>query len=78
MLIGMLLCGIVLGSAWAGITLADRAAITQALLTTARCDPGGLVTLLFADGSQYTCIPAQQMPPASRDEARARRHAVMK
>lgn len=72
LLAGLLLGCLASGAIWAGTTLAGRAEITQVLLTVARCDNGGLVTLLFADGSQYTCVPPPQVPPTSRDEARAR------
>lgn len=73
--IGAALCAIALGAAWYGTTLTERAAITQALLAGARCDADGFVTITFVDGSQFTCIPREQMPPTSR-EAAARRKLV--
>jgi len=74
------LLGLILGlssmaAAWYGTTLASRAVITQAMLAQARCDPtgAGFVSITFIDGSQFTCVPAQQMPPTSREAAAQRR-----
>jgi hypothetical protein len=73
--IGIALGAAVLGSVWYGTTLAGRAAITQALLASARCDAAGFVSITFADASQFTCVPAQQIPPASRKEAARRQRS---
>jgi len=70
--IGAVLCAIALGAIWYGTTLAGRAAITQALLAGARCDDAGFVSITFVDGSQFTCVPAQQMPPTTRAAAQRR------
>ena len=69
--------GLVLGllataAAWYGTTLTARAEITQAMLAQARCDPAGFVAITFTDGSQFTCMPAKEMPPTSREEAAQR------
>lgn len=74
--IGAALCAVAIGAVWYGSTLADRAAITQALLATARCDASGFVSITFVDGSQFTCVPAQQMPPHTREEAARRKRAT--
>lgn len=62
------------GSAWYGETLADRSAITKELLTQAKCDDTviGWSSIVFADGSQYTCTPKMVAPPTSKEEAEAR------
>lgn len=70
--IGAVISALALGAAWYGASLADRAAFTQALVATARCDDAGLVSITFADGGQFTCIPAEQIPPNSRSEAMRR------
>lgn len=70
--IGAALAAVALGAIWYGDKLSGRAAITQALLATARCDASGFVSITFVDGSQFTCVPAQQMPPSSRAEAARR------
>jgi len=66
---------VALGIVWYATTLDARAAITQALLAGARCDAAGFVSITFADASQFTCVPAQQMPPTSRAEAARRKRA---
>jgi len=72
-LAGLLLGALLTGAAWYGTALAGRAAITQALLATARCDAAGLVTITFADRSEFTCVPKAEAPPASRAEVGRRR-----
>lgn len=71
--IGVVFGALVLATAWYGVTLTGRAQITQALLAAARCDSGGFVTITFADSSQFTCMPRQDMPPTSREEADRRK-----
>lgn len=71
-LIGLFLGALFTASAWYGQALASRADITQAMLAQAKCDPAGFVSITFTDSSQFTCAPAQHMPPASREEAARR------
>jgi hypothetical protein len=73
--VGVAIGASVLGLAWYGTTLNARASITPALIAAARCDAAGLVAITFPDASQFTCVPAQQIPPTSREEA-ARRKRV--
>jgi hypothetical protein len=75
LLVGALAAGGSVGAAWFGVTLAERAEITKDLLTRAKCDETvvGWSSIVFADGSQYTCTPRQMQPPTSRKEAAARR-----
>lgn len=73
--IGAFIGAVAITVAWYGVTLSGRAQITQALLAAARCDSGGFVTITFADSSQFTCMPRQDMPPTSREEAARRKRA---
>ncbi len=73
--VGVALGASVLGLAWYGTTLNARAAITPALIAAARCDAAGLVAITFPDSSQFTCIPREQIPPTSREEAARRKRA---
>lgn len=70
---GVILGALCIAALWYGTTLNSRAEITQAMLAQARCDAAGFVTITFTDGSQFTCVPAEQMPPTSRAEAAKRR-----
>ncbi len=73
--VGISIGAAVLGMVWYGTTLRNNAAITHALLASARCDASGFVSITFTDASQFTCVPAQQMPPTSREEAARRKRA---
>ncbi len=73
--IGVLIGTTAIAAAWYGTTLRNNAAITQALLASARCDTSGFVSITFTDASQFTCVPAQQMPPTSPQEAARRKKA---
>ena len=70
---GLILGALCMAAAWYGTTLDGKAEITQAMLAQARCDPAGFVAITFADESQFTCMPAQQMPPTTRAEATRRK-----
>lgn len=72
---GLFLGLLFMGSAWTGWVLQARADITQAMLAQAKCDPSGLVSITFTDSSQFTCVPSQNMPPSSREEAARRAKA---
>lgn len=69
---GLFLGVFLTAAAWFGWTLNARADITQAMLAQAKCDPDGFVSITFTDSSQFTCAPAQTMPPTSREEAARR------
>jgi hypothetical protein len=69
---GLILGALCTAAAWYGTALNARVEITQAMLAEARCDPAGFKTITFPDGSQFTCVPAEQMPPTSRAEAAKR------
>ena len=69
---GLLLGILFTAAAWYGETLAGRAQITKEILAQAKCDPDGWVAITFIDGSQFTCMPAKEMPPTSREEAAQR------
>lgn len=71
--IGAFIGSMAIAISWYGVTLTGRAQITQSLLAAARCDSGGFVTITFTDGSQFTCMPRQDMPPTSREEADRRK-----
>lgn len=70
---GALSAGGSVGAVWLGVMLADRGEITREMLSKARCDESGWVSIVYPDGSQYTCTPRQLQPPTSREEAAARR-----
>ncbi len=74
-LLGLFIGVLFTAFAWYGYALAARNEITTAILSQAKCDPAGLVTITFTDSSQFTCIPAQQVPPTSREEASRRKRA---
>lgn len=71
-LLGLFLGVFFTAFAWYGAVLAQRAEITQAMLAQAKCDPVGFVSITFIDSSQFTCAPAQSIPPNSREEAARR------
>lgn len=71
--VGVMFGAVALAIAWYGATLNGRAQITQSLLAAARCDAGGFVSITFADSSQFTCMPRQDMPPTSHKEAERRK-----
>lgn len=73
---GALVSGGSVGAAWFGVTLAERAEITREMVQKARCDESvaGWMSIIYPDGSQYTCTPRQQQPPTSRAEAQRRRY----
>lgn len=71
-ILGLFLGVFFTAAVWFGWTLNARADITQAMLAQAKCDPAGFVSITFTDASQFTCMPRQDMPPTSREEATRR------
>lgn len=72
LVLGAMAAGGSVGAAWFGVVLAERGDVTREMLAKARCDESGWVSIVYPDGSQYTCTPRQLQPPTSREEAAAR------
>lgn len=71
--VGIIIGSFAVASAWYVHILDGRSEITRTLLATAACEATGFTTIQFADGSQFTRVPVDQMPPTSRKEAAMRK-----